>query len=99
MVSMDSCSAELMKPQVFITTISGLAASASIRYPSAAKIPSISSESTVFLAQPRLINWILDFGFWILDFGDARGMDIVGDSEFDFDTHTKGRDRSSGASK
>src|SRR5690554_4725392 len=60
MVSMDSCLALSMKPQVLTMMISASFGSSVISY-LFFSIPSMISESTRFLSQPRLISPILYF--------------------------------------
>ena len=53
MVSMDSCLARSMNAQVFTMTTSAPSASVVISWPACSAMPSMTSESTRFLGQPR----------------------------------------------
>ena len=55
-VSIDSCLAESMNAQVFTTSTSAAAASCVSSWPASRASPSITSESTRFLGQPREIR-------------------------------------------
>src|SRR6266542_2033753 len=57
MVCTDSSRARSMKAQVLTTRQSAVSATSVISWPDRASIPSISSESTWFLGQPRVVKW------------------------------------------
>ena len=59
MVSMLSCFADSIKPQVLIISTSAMAGSCTIVCPDALKSPSMRSVSTLFLEQPSEITPIL----------------------------------------
>ena len=59
--SIESFLADSMKPQVLITAISASAGSSTRSQPSLAKRPASSSESTSFLAQPKVTNATVRF--------------------------------------
>ena len=72
----DSCRAASMNPQVFTMTRSASWPSGTSTYPSCASRPSIRSESTRFLEQPRLTKPIVPFAsfgesFMRASFGDG----------------------------
>ena len=75
MVSMDSCLARSMKAQVLTMTTSAPSASVVISWPACSAMPSITSESTRFLGQPRERKPIftgLGAGAWGLGRAAAR---------------------------
>ncbi len=59
MASIDSFFASPMKPQVLTTITSASAASSTCAKPASRATPSMTSESTRFLGQPRLTKWMV----------------------------------------
>src|SRR5713226_6674186 len=57
MVWIDSSRARSIKAQVLTTRQSAVSATSVISWPDRASMPSISSESTWFLGQPRVVKW------------------------------------------
>src|SRR6516165_5976371 len=57
MVCTDSSRARSMKAHVLTTRQSAVSATSVISWPSRVSMPSISSESTWFLGQPRVVKW------------------------------------------
>ena len=60
-VSIDSCLASSMKPQVLMMTTSAFFGSLVKVNPSATKVPNMTSESTWFFEQPRLTKPMVVF--------------------------------------
>src|SRR5207249_10910883 len=83
--SSDLCFAESMNPQVLMITTSARSQAASMAYPSDAKTPSISSESTTFFAHPRLISRTFDFRLSTFDFGIVRSEEHTSELQSRFD--------------
>ena len=60
-VSIDSCLASSMKPQVLMMTTSAFFGLSVKANPSVTKVPSMTSESTWFFEQPRLTKPMVVF--------------------------------------